>query len=130
MNIHVKHIGLVCRSETNSDKFYESLLGLKKIGTKTVPGSLIKKIFNRDGDLKIVNYADDHTHFEIFIDPQKSHDDTRIAHVCIEVDDLDAFVEKCVRMGVSHVRIPKPGGLLTFVRDHDGNLFEIKSSTI
>jgi catechol 2,3-dioxygenase-like lactoylglutathione lyase family enzyme len=126
MRLRVKHIGMVCRSEADSDKFYGSLLGLKKIGVKIVPAGLVHEIFNRKGELKIVNYADENTHFEVFIDPLAAYDDTKIEHVCIEVKDLNAFIAACEERAVTYFQVSKPGGRLTFARDADGNLFEIK----
>ena len=39
------HIALACRSEAASDRFYQELLGLRKIRSKTIPSSLAEQIF-------------------------------------------------------------------------------------
>ena len=44
----------------------------------------------------------------------------------LEVDDLSGFIEKCRSMSVEITQVPKGDNTLTFVRDFDGNLFEIK----
>ena len=123
----LKHIGLVCSSENHSDRFYGGLLGLEKKSSKTVPSELSKQIFNLDSEYKIVNYADDDIHFEIFIDAQKRFEGKKIEHVCLEVDDLAVFLDKCRALEVNVRQIPKADGFLTFIRDYDGNLFEIKA---
>ena len=51
----------------------------------------------------------------------------RIEHVCLKVDDLEAFLEKCRTLQVKIVQVPKENNLLTFILDDDANLFEIKS---
>jgi len=127
----LKHIALVCSSEKNSDTFYEDILGLKKTGSKMIPSTLSKQIFNLDSEYKIVNYADDKIHFEIFIDSRKSFEDDKIEHACLKVDDLEAFLKKCGDNGLKIINIPKGDGrFLTFVRDYDGNLFEIKENWV
>jgi len=42
----LRHVGLICSSEENSDKFYQDLLGLNKSEPKTLPSDLSKAIFN------------------------------------------------------------------------------------
>ena len=64
----LKHIGLVCSSEKNSDNFYKNILGLKKMPSRTVPRTLAKQIFNLDIEYTMINYTDDKIHFEIFVD--------------------------------------------------------------
>ncbi len=122
----IKHIGLVCASEEISDRFYVSLLGLKKTGPKILPAALARKIFNLDSDYPMINYANDDMHFEIFIDNLNRADRPRIEHTCIEVEDLENFLQKCRQMHAPFKQIPKGDALLTFVADFDGNLFEIK----
>lgn len=125
----LQHVALVCSSEEKSDKFYESLLGLKKGRTKKIPSTLSRQIFNVDSELKIIDYAVDEMHFEVFISHQKVAEDKKIEHICLEVDDLDVFLNKCKEMGVKILQIPKEKGFLTFISDDDGNLFEIKTKS-
>jgi len=123
----LKHVALVCGSEDNSNKFYGQLLGLTKIDSKILPRELSRQIFKMDSELKIINYADDDIHFEIFIASRKSLNHKRIEHVCIEIGEMELFLEKCQSMGVNVLKIPKGDKLLVFITDYDGNLFEIKA---
>lgn len=128
MPIVSKHIGLVCSSEEKSDKFYQELLGLEKLKPGRAPRELAKPIFNVDKELKMINYTKGSVHFEIFIDERRTYDNTKIEHVCIEVEDLTRFLARCRSLGIEQFQVPKGDRLLTFVRDEDGNLFEIKES--
>jgi catechol 2,3-dioxygenase-like lactoylglutathione lyase family enzyme len=122
----LKHVALVCSSENNSDKFYGDLLGLEKRGTKVLPKKLSRQIFDLDTEYTIVNYANDTVHFEIFLDNLGGGPKNSLAHVCIEVDDLTEFLTKCRSLGTPIRQIPKENGVITFISDFDGNLFEIK----
>ena len=124
----LRHVGLTCSSEENADRFYGDLLGLEKTGSKTLPVELSMAIFNIDAALQIINYAGRQCHFEIFITDRIDKSPNQIAHSCLEVDDLFDFIEKCEKMGVSISQIPKGDATLTFIRDYDLNLFEIKGS--
>jgi catechol 2,3-dioxygenase-like lactoylglutathione lyase family enzyme len=120
------HIGLASRSEKNSDKFFKELLGMEKREPKTLPASMSEAIFQVNADLKVVNYTGDRVHFEIIIGGPEKSGNRPIAHVCLGVNDLAAFLQKCRRLNVSVFQVPRGDSLLTFFRDDDGNLFEIK----
>ncbi len=122
----LKHVALVCGSEQNSEKFYEKLLGLAKINSKILPRELSRQIFDLDSELQIINYADDNIHFEIFIDDRESLENNRIEHVCLEIEDMEALLKKCRAMEAEVLQIPKGDKLLVFIKDFDGNLFELK----
>ena len=49
------------------------------------------------------------------------------SNYCLEVADLESFLEKCRSLKVDVARIPKGDKILTFIRDFDGNLFELKN---
>ena len=125
----LRHAGLTCSTEDNADRFYRDLLGLKKSAPKTLPADLSLAIFKLDDDLQMINYMDDNIHFEIFIANKFNTSQSLIEHLCLEVDDIAGFIEKCRRMGVEINLIPKGQKTLTFIKDFDGNLFEIKSSS-
>ena len=123
----LRHVALTCSSEEKSDKFYKNLLGLQKSEPKTIPPALSKTLFDIESELKIINYQNEYLHFEIFLTSHNNPSVRRIEHVCLEVDDLATFLEKCRTLQVKIVRVPKEDKLLTFISDDDGNLFEIKS---
>ena len=123
----LRHVALTCSSEEKSDKFYKSLLGLQKSEPKAILPALSKALFDIDAELKLINYRNDDLHFEIFYISHSNSSVRRTEHVCLEVDDLAAFLEKCRTLQVKIVQVPKEDKLLTFISDDDGNLFEIKN---
>jgi catechol 2,3-dioxygenase-like lactoylglutathione lyase family enzyme len=125
--MRLQHVALTCSSEEKSDKFYKSLLGLQKSEPKTIPAALSKALFNINSELKIINYRNENLHFEIFFSDQNRGSAKRIDHACLQVDDLEAFLEKCRALQVKIDQVPKQDKLLTFISDDDGNLFEINS---
>ncbi len=73
--MQLKHIALVSSTEEKADRFYKDVLGLKKVNEKIIPATLSDRLFKVNSELKIVNYANDNVHFEIFIsDTQRSVD--------------------------------------------------------
>ena len=122
----LKHVGLTCSTENHADTFYRDLLGLNKSEPKTLPSDLSNAIFNIDAELQLINYTNENLHFEIFISDQFGSTSSRIDHQCLEVVNLPEFIDKCRSMGIELALIPKGDKTLTFIKDFDGNLFEMK----
>ncbi len=124
----LRHMALTCSTEEKSDKFYKNLLGLRKLAPKTLTRTLSLGIFKVDSELKVINYLDEYVHFEIFITSQCNRNISQIGHVCLEIKNLEVFLGKCRKMDVKIVQASKGDALITFIRDYDGNLFEIKEA--
>ena len=140
--MQILHVGLACRSEAESDRFYRDLLGLSKQEPKTLSRDLANAIFGIDRELTMINYVGDDVRFEIFTTDtaDDTADDTAgdtgdnaaggtpgpIAHTCIAVDDLEAFLTRCRALDVEVARIPRGNYTVTFIKDYAGNLFEVK----
>ena len=122
----LRHVALTCSSEINSDRIFKDLFGLQKSEPKILPVSLSEAIFDVDSELVMINYRGEDIHFEIFVTGDSKSNVKQIAHVCLEVEDLETFLKKCRDLDVNVSRIPKGDRTLTFIRDYDGNLFEIK----
>jgi catechol 2,3-dioxygenase-like lactoylglutathione lyase family enzyme len=121
----LRHVALTCSSEKKSDRFYSNLIGLEKSDPKILPESLSKAIFNVDSELVMINYKGKQVHFEIFITDQSMHYGRKIEHVCLEVGNINDFLKRCRDLDIEISQIPKGDRTLTFIRDFDGNLFEI-----
>jgi len=132
--MQILHVGLACRSEAESDRFYQDLLGLSKQEPKTLSRDLANAVFGVDRQLIMINYVGDDVRFEIFI-TDTAGDTARkipgdpsgpIAHTCLAVDDLEDFLTRCRALDVEVARIPRGNYTVTFIKDYAGNLFEVK----
>jgi len=113
----------------NTDLFYGRLLGLERTEPKVLPREIAEALFGVDTDVTMVYYQNEHMQFELFIHPGlKAFNGAsgNVSHNCIQVEDKDGFLEKCEESGCDVIRVPKGESVLTFVKDLDGNLFEIK----
>jgi len=126
--MRVRHYGLACRSEETADRFYEKLLGLKKSERKTVPAALAEPLFGLSCDLEVLNYAGEGAHFEVFIHEREPSVAVSPAHICLEVEDLEVFLERCRAMEVPVIRAPRGDRWIIFIQDFDGNMFELKAT--
>ena len=120
------HVGLTSSSEQRANAFYVDLLGLKRAEPKVLPAEICRAIFGIDRDLTIINYVGKSAHFEVFICGAAPTPARPVAHACIAVENLPEFLRKCDALNVEVIRARKGESLITFIKDGDGNLFEIK----
>jgi catechol 2,3-dioxygenase-like lactoylglutathione lyase family enzyme len=122
----LNHVALICRSEQSADDFYEAVLGLKKTKAFVLSSDLTHRIFGIEREYRVLVYGNDKFTAEIFVSERPAELGTGLEHICLEVKDREEFVERCKAKGVEVNRVPKGDAMLTFVKDYDGNLFEIK----
>ena len=120
------HVALTSSSEDRADVFYVDLLGLKKAEPKILAAEISRAIFGIAHELTVINYTGEGAHFEVFVCPAAPAPVRRIEHACIAVENLPELLRRCETSQVEIIRVPRGESLITFVKDADGNLFEIK----
>jgi len=120
------HVALASSSEDRADGFYVGLLGLRKAEPKVLPAAIGRALFGIARELTVINYTGAAAHFEVFICPAAPPPTGRVEHTCVAVADLSEFLRKCEQARAEVIRVPKGESLITFIKDADGNLFEIK----
>jgi catechol 2,3-dioxygenase-like lactoylglutathione lyase family enzyme len=127
----LNHVALVCSSEQRADDFYEGVLELVKMKSFLLSRELARQIFEIDGEVKmksfllsrelarqifeidsecrVLVYGNSLFTIEVFLATPAPGRETSFEHTCVEVKKGDR--------------------LLTFVKDYDGNRFEVKELT-
>ena len=126
--MRMNHAAVVCSTQETSDRFYEGILGLKKVKSFLLNSELTEQIFGIARECQIILYADETLAFEVFLDISTPKETHPFMHVCLEVEDRETFLARCHSKGVVVNRVQKGDSLLAFIEDYDGNLFEIKES--
>lgn len=120
----VKHIALQYSDKKKADIFFTEILGLKLEKTFTITKELSNEIFGIKEETTIYAYTNKETYFEIFITDKPSKHGYE--HVCIEINNKEEFVEQCKKYGIKPMFIKKGDKTLLFIKDFNGNLYEIK----
>jgi catechol 2,3-dioxygenase-like lactoylglutathione lyase family enzyme len=120
------HTGLGASSEEKADRFFVGILGLEKSEPKTLDRKLSRALFGINDELLMLNYRGGSAHYEVFVHQGHETPRNQVAHSCLRVNDLAEIVEKCRAAGAKVVEVPKGSGVVTFLSDFDGNLFEMK----
>jgi len=124
--MRVMHIGLACKNEHDADRFFGGLLGLAKQQRKTIPVSITKPLFGLSSPLPAVNYIGNGLHVEVFLTSAADAPADRLSHICLEVENIGALLDRAAELGLAVTRLPKDDGWVVFIDDSDGHRFEIK----
>lgn len=124
--IRFNHVALWNRSERNANIFYGKLLGLDEQYRFSLDAVLAEKIFAIRQPLQAIVFANAHYRIEVFLSEAEQLQIPFINHICFEIENRKKFLQKCNEFGVETTVIPRNGGQTVFIRDFDGNLFEIK----
>ena len=125
--MRISHIALVSSSEKKANQFYRDLLGLKVLRSTLIPVSLSRSLFGVEQEVKAIDFGNEGIKFEVFIaDHKEGSPFKRLDHICLEVEDRGTLLKKCREMGLEVLQVPKGDSLIVFIKDGDGNLFEVK----
>ncbi len=124
--MEINHLALSCSSEEKADRFYLDLLGLEKLWRFGIPAELTAKFFAVAKKCEVVVYRGKNFSLEVFIVGREEILAKGYDHICFEIEDRDKFIEKCRQQGVAVNIVPKGDRSLLFVKDFDGNHFEVK----
>jgi catechol 2,3-dioxygenase-like lactoylglutathione lyase family enzyme len=126
LSVNLNHIGLYNSSLSHSEKFYRQLLGLENIYQFQISKDLAKNIFGLENDYQVVIYGNSQLRMEIFIGEGQKQITPTINHICLNVENMVNFLEKCREMEVEINTVKRNDREIFFIKDYDGNLFEIK----
>jgi catechol 2,3-dioxygenase-like lactoylglutathione lyase family enzyme len=124
--MHLNHVGLVSSSREKSDRFFSGLLEMERIKSSPLSAELAEQLFGIGQDFELLHYGKGDLLVEVFVPSRSELAPHRMSHLCLEVADRSALLEKCAAMGVSVTEAPKGDSVVVFIKDYDGNLFEIK----
>ncbi|MBN1596814.1 MAG: hypothetical protein JW894_00825 [Bacteroidales bacterium] len=119
----LRHIALEIK-ESDLRDFYIEILGGKITREFTLNESDAKKIFNISGPLNVYELAIGNLKFELFIHDSLEQDS--LQHICVQMDNPSEVFSKAIEMKYkTHLRKNNERETY-FIKDNNGNLFEIK----
>lgn len=124
MRLH--HAAVAARTEENADAFFQGILGLSKIKASTLNSDLAFNIFGIQADCRLLLYGNEDLTVEVIVSDPLPEQHKTFTHLCLQVEDREAFMERCRSAGLVTRLVPKGETLLCFIMDLDGNLYEIK----
>ena len=125
----IDHIAVSSNSEEKADKFFNNLLGLKKVRSFVVSDDLMEQFFKTKREQKIVRYENEVLSVEAFITNDNSQTCDKFTHTCLVIEDRIGLIERAKKLNIEVIQVPRKDSenFYLFLKDSYGNLFEIKS---
>jgi len=120
----LEHIALSVSDYKEIEKFYTNVLGMKQIKNFVLRKELVANIFDINEEVSVFLLQKDKVIFEIFITTE--YRKQAFDHVCISIKNREEFINKVLLNGYKVIRIDREIFDLIFIKDKDGNIFEIK----
>ena len=120
----LEHIALSVSDNKEIEKFYTNVLGMKQIKNFVLRKDLAANIFGINEEINVFLLQRNKVVFEIFITTE--YRKQAFDHVCISIKNREEFINKVLLNGYKVIRIEREIFDLIFVKDKDGNIFEIK----
>jgi len=122
--VKLEHIALSVSDHKEIEKFYTNVLGIEQIKNFILRKELAANIFGINEEITVFLLQKDKVVFEIFITTE--YRKQTFDHICISVKNREKFISKALLGGYKVTRIERELFDLIFVKDKDGNIFEIK----
>jgi catechol 2,3-dioxygenase-like lactoylglutathione lyase family enzyme len=123
----LNHIALQVNDQKDVPDFYQDILGFQHEYAFSLDHETAKTIFDVDADVDVEIVKNEDLKLELFL-RSAAASAMPYPHVCLNLDQAthDEIIEKCRQKGYEVIKVARKHGLLYFVKDHSGNLFELK----
>ena len=124
----LEHIAVASNSETDADRFFIDLLGMKKTRSLSISADLTKQFFGINKEQKIIRYSSQNLEMEVFITNDTSKARDIFTHSCLSTENWENLINKASSMGFTVIKIPRKESNMyyLFIKDSFGNIYEIK----
>ena len=120
----LQHIALSVSDQQEVENFYINILGMEQIKNFVLRKELAADIFEINKETSVFLLQKDEVVFEIFITTE--YRKQAFDHVCFPIANREEIVNKAILNGYKVIRIEREIFDLIFIKDKDGNIFEIK----
>ena len=121
------HAGVCASTVERAEKVFEDLFGFERIKDFQAPPELMDNLFGVNESVRVMVYDAGPIMLEVFVSPAQAGRTGGYTHLCLAIADKEALIRNAADAGFAIRRHERPDGShIVFLRDEDGNLYEIK----
>jgi len=122
----IDHVCIEVSSKERCREVFEEVLGLIQAYSFRIEKDVMERMFAIPNSCEAVVYQAGDTKIEVFIRPEMEKTGGRSSHLCLLSQDRQRVLKLAEEKGLVVLHHPRDGRPLYYIRDHDGNLYEIK----
>ncbi len=124
----IDHICIEVSSAERCREIFEDVLSLTRAYSFEIDVEFMSRMFGLNTACEAVVYSAGDIKIEVFIRPAMEKTGGRISHLCMLLPNREKVLKSAHEKGFDVLHHPRDGRPLYYIRDHDGNLYEIKES--
>lgn len=128
MGVRVGHVAVGRSSEREADRLFVELFGLDKARVRDLPPELSERFFGRRDPCRMIDYERDGVRVEVFVPAGALARADTYGHLCLVVEDRPGLLARAETLGLESLAVERQGRTIVFLRDGDGNLYEIQQA--
>ncbi len=121
------HIALNIFNYGEIADFYQNILGMKSTKIINLKKELADKLFGIKNDIEVYVVEKGELYFELVINPLKNNSEN-FSHICIFIKNRELVLTKAKNMNYNTIHVKREGNDLLFIKDKNGNSFELKEA--
>lgn len=123
-----KHLGIMINNVSEITDFYENIFEMKKVRVFELNSNLCEKFFNISQPVEIHLMQKDDVEIELFIRQEMKQ--PSFEHFCLSFANRNKIVDRAIKNNYEVIIEERTNFDIIFIKDHSGNIFEIKESAI
>ena len=128
--VRINHVSLCNRSPEQAESFFSGILGLSRLYEFEITGDIARRLFGISRTYRVLVYGNRDMKIEVFICENGQLPAPAPLHICLELPDPEKTVRLAQAAGLDTIILQRQDHRTLFIRDFNGNLFELKSLPI
>jgi len=125
IDLELNHIALTITTKEDINNFYIDLLGFNFVYENILPNELNEIFFQMKTQTYFCLLEKENIKLELFL--KEGHYQPYYNHICFNIRNLDYFCHQAIEKNYEIIRKKRNNkDDLIFLKDHSGNLFELK----
>jgi len=124
--VETAHAAVTHKSAEQAERIFGELFAMKLAKRFVADAELIEPLFGQRRSIEILVFEADGASIEVFVDPELEGLGTRFEHLCFVVPDRESLLVEARLLGLEVSRLATATKDVAFLRDADGNRYEIK----
>ncbi len=124
----IAHVAITVSSAEKAKEFFVDVMKCKYLYSYGLDSSASVALFEIAEPTHAYIYLSKEDWIEVFVLKGYRKAEKNFAHICFRVDDVPGVVARGQKLGYEFIRHRSSNRTVLFVKDKDGNLYELKKS--